>query len=402
MIETLSTLLHYKKYKTMKNILYIITFSLVILSSCKKSTDENTVTKTQEAEHNDESIEVTKAQFESNHMKLGTLSKQLFPKVVKATGMIDVPPQSKEVITSFSGGYVKKSPLLIGDKVKKGQALVIIENPDFIEMQQEYLEVYEQLSYLENEYSRQKKLFEEKISSEKKYLKAQSEYKTKLAIYNGLDKKLEMLNINPSSVKQGKITSYITLYASISGSVTKVNVSKGTYVSPADEIMEIVNTDHIHIELAVFEKDVMNIKEDQHISFKIPEASDKTYEAEVHLVGTVIDETTRTIKVHGHLHDDTNHYFAVGMFVDAKIELTSKEAVAIPLDAILEEEGNTYLLVSETQQDDGYTFKMVEVEVGKQYNGFVEIVSKNIKMSDRILVKGAYALVGGEGGGHSH
>ncbi len=383
----------------MKNILYITIFSLALLTSCKNTSEEKVVTD-QETEHVEQGIHVTQAQFESNHMKLETLTKQDFPDIVKTTGMIDVPPQNREIITTFSGGYIKNSALLIGDKVKKGQALVSIENPDFVEMQQKYLEVAEQLSYLKNEYERQKILFEEQITSQKNYLKAKSNYKTKLAMYNGMRKKLRMLNINPSAVEQGKITSVITLYASISGSVTNVNVSKGTYVSPADAIMEIVNTDHIHIELTVFEKDIMKIKEGQKINFKIPEASNETYEAEVHLVGTSIDQTTRTVKVHGHLHDDEKHNFAIGMFVDAEIEVTSKQAMAIPEDAVIEEGDDVHVLVLKKQENGNYIFEMIEVKIDKKHNGYVGIISETIKPTDKILTKGAFSLVGGEGGGH--
>ena len=128
----------------------------------------------------EQNISVTKAQFESSKMTLGSLSKQDFPEVVKTTGMIDIPPQSKEVISSFYGGFIKKSSLLIGDKVKKGQALVTIENPKFVDMQQDYLEIKEQLSYLKTEYTRQKTLFDEQITSERNYLKAKSDYKRKM------------------------------------------------------------------------------------------------------------------------------------------------------------------------------------------------------------------------------
>ncbi len=68
-----------------------------------------------------------------------------------------------------------------------------------------------------------------------------------------------MLNINPSSVEKGIITSTINLYSPIEGYITKVNISNGVYVSPTDAIMEIVDTDHIHLELSVFEKDILNI-----------------------------------------------------------------------------------------------------------------------------------------------
>lgn len=386
----------------MKKYIYILILTAFILgiSSCKnesKSTDES-----EKEEHSEEEILITNEQFEHNKMELGSVSKQSFPEIVKTTGTIDVPPQSKEVINSFFGGYIKNSSLLIGDKVRKGQAVVTLENPEFIEFQQEYLEVTEQLTFLKSEYNRQKTLFEEKITSQKNYLKAQSEYNRKLAMHNGLKKKLQMLNINPISVEQGKMTSEITLYSSISGSVTSVNVSKGTYVSPADVIMEIVNKEHIHIELTVFEKDVLSIKEHQKITFSIPEANNKIYDAEVHLVGTQIDTGTRTIKVHGHLENDENNTFAIGMFVDAAIEISNKLEMALPNEAIVEEDGKFVILVLKSKISKGYIFEEKDITIGSKYKNFTEVLMEGLKPSDKILIKGAFDLVGVSGGGHSH
>jgi cobalt-zinc-cadmium efflux system membrane fusion protein len=386
----------------MKKYIYILVLTAFAIgvSSCKN--DSKTENETLEENHSDEGILISNEQFDHNKMELGSVSDQSFPALIKTTGIIDVPPQSKEVISSFFGGYIKNSTLLIGDKVRKGQAVATLENPEFIEFQQEYLEISEQLTFLKSEYNRQKTLFEEKITSQKNYLKAQSEYNRKLAMYNGLKKKLQMLNINPSSVEQGKITSEITLYSSISGSVTSVNVSKGTYISPADVIMEIVNKDHIHIELTVFEKDVLSIKVHQKITFSIPEASDKIYDAEVHLVGTQIDTDTRTIKVHGHLEDDKNNIFAIGMFVDAAIEISNKTEMALPNEAIVQEDDKFVILVLKSKNDKGYVFEEKNITIGNKYNGFTEVMIENISTSDKILIKGAFDLVGVSEGGHSH
>jgi len=386
----------------MKNTIYIlfVTVLALSLSSCSKSSENKNIENLPSKSGNE--ITVTKAQFDHNNMELGSVTEQSFPSKIKVTGMIDVPPQSKEIISSFSGGYVKKSNLLIGDKVKKGQALVTIENPNFVELQQEYLEIFEQLTYLKSEYERQKILFDEKITSQKNYLKAESEYKRSVAKANGFRKKLQMLNINPIAVEQGKITSIITLYATITGSITQINVSKGVYISPADAIMEIINTDHIHLELTVFEKDLMQIKEGQPINFKIPEVSETIYDAEVHLVGTSIDQDTRTTKVHGHLHDDEKNNFAIGMFVDAEIETSSKKAMAINENAIVERGDEKVILVLTSLKKDIYIFKTIEVTIGQKYNGFTEIIASNIKPTDKILTKGAYSLVSVDAGGHDH
>lgn len=379
--------------KIIKYILLII-ISLFLLNSCgKKGNKEQEITIVAEETQKDE-IKLTKAQFESEKMHLGSLTKQNFPQVINTTGIIDIPPHSKETITSFYGGSVKKSNLLIGDKIRKGQAVVVIENPRFVDMQQEYLEIKEQLTYLQSEYQRQKTLFDENITSKKKYLKATSDYKRQKAKFNGMAKKLQMLNINIANVEQGNMVSTITLYASINGIVSKINIHKGMYIMPEDLIMEIINTDYIQVELSIFEKDAMNIKKGQKIRFKIPEASDIYYDAIVHLVGRAIDEKTRTIKVYGRLEQKTTNNFNIGMFVDAEIVITKIEGLALPDTAIIERKEHLVILKLTNKMNENYIFEPIEIQAGLTYNGFSEIVSNNIKETDEILIIGAYSLVG--------
>ena len=380
------------------NKIYILLFSLVLVA-CGNS--EKTTELVPETETHNDDITITKAQFEGEKMAFGTLAEYDFNETVKVNGMIDVPPKNKSSVSTFTGGYITKTPLLVGDRVKKGQLLVTLENPEFVELQQNYLEVSEQLNYLKSEFNRQKTLFDEKITSEKNYLKAESAYKSNLAHYNGLRKKLQMPNLNPSSVEQGRIASTINLYAPISGHVTKVNVSNGTYVSPSDVIMEIVDIDHIHLELLVFEKDIMQIKKDQKIEFTIPEASDKTFEAEVHLVGTTIDEQTRRVKVHGHVDNDKEN-FIVGMFVDADIIIDSKKGFGLPKEALIEVDNKFFVLILDEENTDEFRFETFKLELGKQTEAYVEILNSEALKDKQIVIKGTNMLLNNGEGGHSH
>lgn len=337
-------------------------------------------------------IVITKAQFEGENMELVSLQDSPFPTHIKTTGIIDVPPNSKAVISAYAGGYIKNSPLLIGDKVKKGQVLVTIENLEFIQLQQEYMEVAEQLTYLRSEYERQKELFSENISSKKSYLKAQSDYKITTAMYKGLRKKLQMLNINPAAVEEGNLTSVSIIYAPINGSITDINVSTGSYVSPADKIMEIVNTEHIHLELRVFEKDVLKIKKGQKVIFRIPESTDESFKGEILLIGKSIDKN-RTIQVHAHIDHDIKHNFIVGMFVETDIIVEENSSKALPESAFIDVNDKNYVLVLKSSDKDQYTFLKKEVLVGESYNGFIKITdSSSLKDTDQFLL-GGYSLI---------
>ena len=370
----------------MKKILYIATLSLVLFS-CKES-------KTEEVVANDNDLTtVTTAQFQSSAMEIGTPTEQDFDVTVKTSGKIDVPPQNRAKVTTFMGGYVKSTTLLVGDKVKKGQALLVLQNTEFLDIQKDYMEVAEQLTFLKSEYDRQKTLFDEKITSQKNYLKAESEYKRARAMHQSLRAKLVLLNINPKNVEKGNLTSTITIFSPITGDIVIMNANVGMYVAPSDVILEIVDTDHLHLELAVFEKDILKVKIGQKITFKVPEASKEIFNAEVHLVGKSIEGNDRTINIHAHLDDAIKQKLLTGMFVEAQIIVDSKKGLAIPSDALITENDKNFVLLLQNQKN-GYSFKKVSVTIGEKSEKYVEVMPNTIiNASSRILTKGVFDLV---------
>jgi cobalt-zinc-cadmium efflux system membrane fusion protein len=379
----------------MQNYIYKILalFIFVLLSSCGEAEKQSNENGASEG-NTDDRIQISKAQFDQNNMELVVIKEMEFPVSITTSGMIDVPPENRAVVSATMGGYIKKTPLLIGDKVRKGQLLVTIENPEYVALQQEYMEVNGQLSYLKAEYDRQQTMVEEKISSQKSFLKAESDYKTAVAKYNGLRKQLGMLNISAEQVEKGNISSEASIFAPIAGSITKVNVSRGTFVSPSVSIMEIINNDHIHLELSVFEKDILKVKKGQLVAFKIPESSTETFKAEIHLVGTSIDEN-RTIKVHAHLEDEEAANFLTGMFVEANIITDASKQMALPTDAIGVIDDQSYVLVLDDTKEGSYYFKQVPVKVQGSYQDMSALGEKVIfEQGTQFLTKGAFSLIG--------
>ena len=369
----------------MKKIVYLTILSLVLFS-CKES-------KTAEVEQKDNGFTtVTFTQFKSSAMEIARPTEQYFDVVVKASGKIDVPPQNRAKVNTFMGGYVKSTTLLVGNKVTKGQALLTLQSTEFLDIQKEYLEVAEQLNFLKSEYDRQKTLYDEKITSQKNYLKAESEYKRAKASHQSLRAKLLLLNINPRNVEKGNLTTIITIFSPITGDIVIMNANVGMYVAPSDVILEIVDTNHMHLELAVFEKDILNVKIGQKIYFKVTEASKDVFNAAVHLVGKSIEGNDRTINIHGHLDDAIKQKLLTGMFVEAEIIIDSKKSLAIPSEALITENNKNFVLLLENEKN-GYSFKKVSILVGEKSEKFVEILPNTIiDASSRILTKGVFDL----------
>jgi cobalt-zinc-cadmium efflux system membrane fusion protein len=368
---------------------FLFTLALVLFGSCGDTKKADTENKT-----SDPLIQVTLAQFTQGKMLLGSFEEKAFPKTIAANGSIDVPPENRAVVNASMGGYIKKTPLIIGYTVTKGQLLLTIENPAFIVLQQQYMEVNAQLAYLKAAYKRQTQMKAENISSQKSFLKAESEYQTAVARHISLDKQLRMLNISPKSVRQGNMSAIARIYAPIAGSITKVNVTKGSYVSPATEILEIVDNDHIHLELSVYEKDIMKVKEGQKIEFNIPEVSSETYTATVHLIGTTIEQN-RTVKVHGHPEVTSKNNFLTGMFVEANIITKSTIVKAIPSEAITEIDDVAYVLILDKKDANNYFFKQIEVTVKESFKGYSTLENKKKFQPDtQFLTKGVFSLLG--------
>jgi cobalt-zinc-cadmium efflux system membrane fusion protein len=357
----------------------------MVLFSCKETKTEDTPIK------NDNIITVTAAQFKSSAMLVASPTEQDFDVTVNTSGKVDVPPQNRAKVTTFVGGNVKSTTLLVGDKVTKGQVLLTLENTEFLDIQKDYLEVAEQIKYLKSEYERQKTLFDEKITSQKNYLKAESDYLRAKGMYQSLKAKLKMLNINPINVEQGKLTSVITIFSPISGDIVVMNANVGMFVGPTESLLEIIQTDHLHLELSVFEKDILKVKIGQKVNFTVPEASKEVFNAEVHLVGKSIEGPDRTINVHAHLEENMKQRLITGMFVEAAIIVDSKKGLAIPTEALITENNKNFVLLLQEEKDNSYFFKKVAVVVGERSEKSVEILpSSQINSAVKILTKGVF------------
>lgn len=366
----------------------------VILSVLFGACSSEPISKDSEKQ-TDDRIHVTQAQYQMGEMELVELTHQPFSKTVKANGLLDVPPENNATVSAYFGGYVKEIRLLPGQKIVQGQTLFVLENPEYVETQQNFLEAKSQLNYLKLDYERQKELSKENITSQKNYLKAESEYKITLARYESLRKRLSLMNINAGNVTESNLKSTIIVTSPISGYITSVNASKGMFLNPSDVAVTIMNTDHMHIELAIFEQDLRYVKEKQAIHFKLQNDGSKEYNAEVYLINKAIDPVKRTVKVHCHLSNPSDlTSLTPGMYVEAEIYTTKDSAPALPEEAIVNVGNDYFVLVLKEKNSKAFVFDKVKVKLGATNNGFIEIVNQNeFRKGTKFLGRGAFNLI---------
>jgi len=379
----------------LSNSIYIKSLLLVAimaLASCnsKEKTEIKNTDATEKAENTDIAT-ITENQFKSGDMELGKITTQPFNTVVKANGMFAVPPENQADVSAYFAGYVKDINLLPGDAVKKGQTLFTIENPEYVQVQQNFLEAKGRLNYLKSDYDRQKELIADNVTSKKNFLKAESEYTVTLAQYQSLKKRLSLMNINPNTLSGDNIRSVINVPSPLSGYATTINATKGMYLNPSDVAITVTNTDDLHIELKIFEKDLPMVKVGQPINVRLQNDMNTIYEGKVHLVNKTINLQERTVNIHGDLVNDSDaKLFAPGMYIDGEILTTTTEYPALPVEAVANIDNDYFVLVKEN----GTNFKRVLVKIGATNNGFVQIVNADdFKPDTQFLTKGAFNLI---------
>lgn len=387
--------------------LAILFIAAVVFTSCSSKGNAESASAAEPKKEEAHMVDLSEEQFKTVNIKYGTVEEKNLSSVIRASGVLDVPPQQLVTISSPYGGTLKTTELLQGKPVKKGEVIAVLENPEFIQLQQDYLDYKSQLVFLKEELDRQQELAKENVNAKKTLQKASSEYISMTARVQGLKSKLQLINIDTEKINTDNISGKANIYAPISGYVTKVLVNIGKFVSANQELFEIVDTRHLHAELIIFEKDIPKLKIGQKIRFVLNNETKERF-AEVYLIGREIS-TERTVRVHGHLLQEDQSLLP-GMYLKAVVETGVAATTALPDKAIVQSAGKSYIFIAaeseskEKKPADSKTdkapvekhipFKRIEITTGVSENGYTEVILPGgFNRTAKIVINGAYDLL---------
>ncbi|MES2132473.1 MAG: efflux RND transporter periplasmic adaptor subunit [Bacteroidota bacterium] len=368
----------------MKNYIILIAITLVITSCGSKEVKETETKSTA----NPTIVEMTNDQMKSAGIVASKAEQKNISSLLKVNGVIDVPPQNMVSISVPLGGYLKSTKLLPGMHVSKGEVIAVMEDQQYIQIQQEYLTAKANSVFTESEYNRQKELNQSKATSDKMFQKTEAEYKSQQILIKSLYEKLKLIGINPEGLNESSLSRSVNISAPIDGFVSKVNVNIGKYVSPTDVLFDIVNPTDIHLALTVFEKDVNKLFNGQKVIAYTNNNFDKKYNAEIILIGQDLSQE-RSVIVHCHF-EQYDKELIPGMFMNGEIEIKSNNAFVVPENSVVSYEGKQFVFVTKGNN----TFELLEIQTGNTENGLLQISSKETDLgSVNIVTKGAYDLL---------
>ena len=374
----------------------IILGLIIILNSCINS-DSKPVAEATEVEVLPEDIvELRDDQIKLAGIQTGSVEMRSVSNTLKVNGIVSVAPQNQATVCMPLGGFIKSTSLLPGNAVNKGQTLAVIENQDFVDIQQNYLEAKNRLVFAEAEYKRHTDLYKDDVYSEKNVQQVTVDYKNLKALVKSLEQKLFLIGINPDQLSEDNISNTVNLVSPIKGFLKAVNVNIGKYVSSTDILFEIVNSDKLFLELTLFEKDADKVASGQKVKFFINNEIE-AHEAFISQIGKSISDD-KTFRVYGTVTSSCKNVLP-GMYVNALIEESDIKVTALPSEAVVSFDDKDYIFVFERhKEEEGKPFteyRIIEVKKGVAASGYTGItLPEGFDIAgSKVVVKGAYNLL---------
>lgn len=364
---------------------HIILLFATLLNSCSHKTDAPA--DTTETQQNSHSITLTEQQFANAGITTLQPVSDILPRSIYVSGTVDVPPQNLVSVSVPYGGTVRSTSLLPGMKISKGSVVAVLEDPSYIQLQQEYLTTRIRLNLLEKERTRQLQLSQTEATSIRNVEQAQAEYATLSITQKALAEKLLLLGINPHSLSENSLSRSVSVRSPINGFVSKLHANVGAYVQAGSVLVDIVNPTDIHAAFTVFERDIPFVSIGDKVTITLPENTRDTLHATVILVSKTVDGTNGTI-VHCHF-DSAPTSLLPGMFLQGEIQAKGAAALTVPNNAIVRHNGNTF--VFEQTGKRSYTMRQVTVLSSSPTRTAISAIG-DIR-SSTIVSNGSYILL---------
>lgn len=360
----------------------------VFLASCGgKETAKTTDTEKTDAVQTPQMVSFSPQQLKNVGIETGSAQLESISGTLTLQGSIDVPPQNTVSLSFPLGGYLKSTDMLPGMRVKKGQVLAVLEDMQFVQLQQDYLTAKAKFTLAQTEFDRQRELNASKASSDKVFQQAKAEMETQQILMNALAQKLQLISINPAHLDAANISKAVRVVSPINGFISKVNVNVGKYTAPTDMLFELVDPTDIHLALNVFEKDLGKISIGQKVIAYSNNEPDKRFEGEIILINRTIDQD-RMAQIHCHFKK-YDASLVPGMFMNGEISVNNVQALTVPEEAVVRWE-NKYYVFSDSENG---RFEMTEVKPGVLSHGKQQIEGKGIDTATKLVIKNAYTLL---------
>jgi len=360
----------------------ILLYGMLLLNACNTKTE--TPTTTNEIQN---SISLTDQQLKNIDLEIVNLQQGAIPNTIRLNARTESRPEDRVSISNIMGGFIKSIQVLPGELVTKGQVLAILEDPSYIQLQEDYLSTKALLVQATSDFNRQKELNDSQAASTKVLEQARTEMQLLQIKKRAIEEKLQLINIVPSSVQIQTIKRNLALIAPISGIVNEVFSNKGQYVSGSQPILEIIQTNMPLLNIKAFEDNLQFLKIGQELEAYTNQNPTQKIIAKIISITQHVNEDG-TVDVLAQIAKNNSMRFTTNMYFNVDLTYESTTANTLPIASIVQFEGKNY--VFEASKNNTFIWK--EVKTGSQTNTYIQILTP-LDTSKKYVGTGAYGLL---------
>ena len=298
-------------------------------------------------------------------------------------------------ISSPLQGRVLEVRAKLGDHVKGGDVLVVIDSPDISAAYSDFVKEASDLEYSTRAYELAKDLFENKALPMKDYKQAEHDLIKAKAEFRRAKEKLLSLRVPAGELgkplAQQTITARFEMRSPLAGTVVERNVTPGQSVGgeASQVLFTVADLDKLQVVADVYERDLDLVRVGQVATVAVEAYRGTNFSAAIAAVGDVVDPISRTIKVRAWVNN-ASQKLKPEMFARLTIEVgETTRFLHVPKEAVLEIDGKEYLFV--VAQDGHYARR--EVKISKASADQIRILD-GLSPGERIVTKGAVFIKG--------
>ncbi|MBX7050624.1 MAG: efflux RND transporter periplasmic adaptor subunit [Flavobacteriales bacterium] len=372
----------------MKNKYFSVAVVLVLaLHSCSEKQTNETSPEVIAVEST--TIQLTEAQIAQAGIHLIQPVPGSIPATIKLNGTTQSAPMNQVQVCAPLGGFLKSTTLTPGQFVQQGQVIAMLEDQQFIQIQEEYLKQKAQLALSDAEYERQNQLNKTKSSSDKVLEMARTEYVTRKISFKALEEKLKLIGVDPSKLNEDNISRSLPLKAPISGFTSDLNAKIGQYINPTDVILSITNNEQPYLILKAFEKDIAYLSVGQKVLAISSAFPGKTLECKIETIGRELDSDRSISVVCAFVSAPVD--IRPGEYFTGETEIRLNDGLLVPSESVVNFENRNFVFITSSPGE----FIMTEVELVSEHDQESAIKFANAIAIDSLKIAGpgAYSIL---------
>lgn len=372
----------------------ITAIAFVGFSYLSKTKAENHQEEDHEESIDFQNIPLSQKQMDAVDLKLGEAKNREMDATLQVNGSLILRAQNMGDVASLMGGIVKSIAVKEGQYVRKGQVVATVENTDVVSLQRDYYAAYKECEMARLEMDRQKMLANAGAGIKKTLQQAQKDYKVTQANLLGIGRQLQQMGIAPTTVAKGNFITVFPLRAPISGTVSELTASLGSYADMQTPLMKIRDNAAVECDLNVFEKDINKVKNGDKVLLSLTNQPGVKVLGHVYGMNEYFNKGTKSVAVHVKLDASRGTKLFDGMYVTGQIATGRQLCVTLPSKAIVSTDGKEYIFALNKSPKAGqYSFSRHEVTTGVSNDGYTEVsFCKHIQKGQKIVTDNAFYL----------